>query len=274
MEKTMRKIYFECENVDSFIKFYKKYFYQYFAKNSSVTDVRYLIKENFIIFIQHNIASELHDELKKHGLLEWSTRINNLGRINGFAELNTFESAFKILSGCLPIKGAYYFNHWYKDWAWIQSENQNKSIFTAIHEELNDDCIREITRYLDYQNLIHFSRFNGRFKDLASERFSRCHINLSAFGSIDVMNFRYFLEIFGSSITQLSLSLSAFPSTFGHYFDDKKINIIQTFFCCSNQLKLKKIYLYEFHLSKTQKERFEYFVTKFSQQGTELIEMD
>lgn len=210
-------------------------------------------------FSQHNTASELQAKLTEYGLLEWSTRINNLGRINGFAELNTFKAAFEVLSGCLTIKGAYFYNHLYRDCAWIESDNRDKSTFTAMNEALNDDCIREVTQYFEYPYLIYFSRFDDHFKALASERLSRCHINSSTFGTIDIMNFRYFLEMFGSSITELTLSLNAFTSTFGHYFDDKKINIIQTFFCCSKQLELKKIYLNGFDLSKTQKEYFEYF---------------
>lgn len=215
-------------------------------------------------------VSELQVELQKYGLLEWSTKKNYFGGIDGIFELATFEAAYNVLSGCLPIKGVNLNHSWYKDWSWIESDSYNNTTFTAMNNTLIDDCIREIAGYLDYLHLIHLSRIDGHFKAIAAETFAKCHIDPSTVGTIDFMNLRYLLDMFGGSMIELSVSLHAFRSTFGAYPDDTKTCILRVIFYCTNPLKLKKIYLYGFDLSKTDKDCF---VKAFSEQGTQLIEI-
>lgn len=72
-----------------------------------------------------------------------------------------------------------------------------------MNKTLNDDCIRKIATYLDYLHLIQLSRIDENFKTIAAETLVKCHIHPSTIGTIDVMDFRYFLDIFGSSTCEL-----------------------------------------------------------------------
>lgn len=155
----------------------------------------------------------------------------------------------------------------YKNWSWIGTDCDN-STFTAMNDKLNEDCVREVINKLDYLHLIYLSRMDEKIKVLAN--LSRCYVNPPTVGTINLMNFRFILEMF--SISELSVSLHAFDSTFGAYFDHYKKNILSTILCCNNRMRLNKVYLYDFDYAKTNKNDFEYFVKEFQLQGMELIE--
>lgn len=210
-------------------------------------------------------------ELQQFGLLEWSIHQNSLGILDGYAELATFKAAFEILSGCLPIDGACFSTHsWSQKWDLFGSDSYDSTTFTAMNKTLIDDCIRKIATYLDYLHLIQLSRIDKNFKAIAAETLARCHVRPSAIGTIDIMNFRYLLDMFGSSMYELSVSLDAFISNFGTYFPNRKSIILQVILCRTNMLKLKKVILYRFDLSTAQKN---HFVKAFSDQRIELIEI-
>lgn len=142
------------------------------------------------------------------------------GEIEGHVVLDTFENSFNVLSGCLKIKGVRFHNIWYKDWSWFPEES-HCSLFAEIDDALNDDCIREVFKYLDILHLVYLSRMNQRFKALAAEQLSRCHIFPSTTGTIGILNFRYLLETFGNFIKELHLSFHAFAYGSGFFFHRK-----------------------------------------------------
>lgn len=140
-------------------------------------------------------------------------------------------------------------------------------------DKLNDDCIYEVAKYFDYLHLIYLSRIDQRFKAIVSKKLSRFHVSPSTVGTIDMMNLRYMLGMFSSSIKELSLSLLVFTSTFGFYQDQKIRRVLQIIYDCSG-IQLEKIYLHDFHFYKHPNANFEYFVRQCSERGLEAIEIN
>lgn len=184
---------------------------------------------------------------------------------SGFATVKTREQAFLALARGSSIQNVYLYHcsKWYSNWSWIESDNYDRTFFKAIADNLHDDCIREITKYLDLQHLIFFAHINDRFRTLALEKKHLC-IFPSTFDSIGLTNFQYLIDMFNSSLTELSLSLNSFPSTFGHYYSHTKGLILQII---SEAIELRKIHFYDFNFNESEKKDFEYFFELFSKRS-------
>lgn len=117
---------------------------------------------------------------------------------------------------------------WYTDWSWISSKNTNESFFDQLHNELNDDCIRDVIKHIDVLHLIHFAPLNDRFRALTEKSFMHLRIFPSTVGSMGLINFRYLLEMFCGSVKTLSVSLNAFSTTLGSYSNTFKRYILRT----------------------------------------------
>lgn len=208
---------------------------------------------------------KLHTELVKNGLKEWSTCPGQYG-ISIIAEFNTFQQAFRVLNKYSTINCVHFQHRWYSNWSWIEREHQDGAFFEDIHEELNVDCIREIIDKLDLLHIFYFAHINERCEFIAKKNLSRLHIFPSTVGSIGLMNFRYMLEMIGSSLKEISLSLKAFATLFGFYFDHFKKYILILIYMCAGK-ELKKISLFDFDLSKTQKLDY---VQLFSERGIQI----
>lgn len=139
--------------------------------------------------------------------------------------------------------------------------------------KLKDDCIREVANYLDFPQLVFFSDIDQRFKNITSAKRSRLSVLPSNVGTIEGMNFRYLLEMFSSSIQEMSFSLRVFPLTPGYYYDYKVRQVLQVIYNCSCP-QLKKIFLHDFHSYSHENKDFEHFVKLLSVRGTEVIEIN
>lgn len=73
-----------------------------------------------------------------------------------------------------------------------------------------------------------------------------------------------------SSLAELSLSLNAFPRTFGIYTTDIKRIILQLI-CDYSGPQLKKICLYDFDFNETEKTKFKQYFEFFFTRGMECV---
>lgn len=78
------------------------------------------------------------------------------------------------------------------------------------------------------------------------------------------MNFRYMLELSGSSLKEISLNAKAFAPL--NYFDHFKKDILVLIYMCAGK-ELKKISLFDFDLSETQSLDY---VLLFSERGIQI----
>lgn len=206
----------------------------------------------------------------KNGLIKFSVRDQYRGGIGKIytATFQTFEEAFHALARGSQIQGVHIIGRWIPNWTWIASDNSDKAFFEAMGNTLDDDCIRELNKHLDLPHLVYFAHIDDRFKAIAAEK-KRLRIFPSVVGSINLMDLRYLLHMFGSSITELSISLNTFPSTFGHYFDHTKRFILRIISDYTGP-QIKKIGLYDFVFNENEKKDFECFFDMFIKRGIEL----
>lgn len=193
-------------------------------------------KDDFLrIILQPADASVLYDEILKMGPEEWwprrSRQPSKYGII-GSAKFKTFKHAFQVLIKGSSIKFVTFHHRWYSDWFWV-SKNWNDIFFDDMGGQLNDDCIREIIRYIDIPHRVYFASINERFRVLTLEVSHNLCIFPSSFRTIDLMNFRYLLELFGNSVINLSVSLTSFASTFGFYSSRIKAYILDQIYACT-----------------------------------------
>lgn len=211
----------------------------------------------------------MHEELQTIGNIEEWFHCQHIGSLSGSLQLESFEQAFSVLTKGISIKNVHFQHRWYTNWSWICSKNTNP-FFDQLAEKMNDDCIREIIKYMDVLHLIHFAEINNRFKVLTEERFSHLRIFSSTVGSIGLINFRYLLEMYGGSVKELSISLNAFPTIYGFHFDFFKRYILRTIHKCSGP-KLKKIYCYDFAWPVYENENFDQVLQMFKLRNIEII---
>lgn len=200
-----------------------------------------------------------------NGLKEWTTCPGQYG-ISAIAEFNTFQQAFRVLNKYSTINCVHLQHRWYSNWSWIERKTQHGAFFKEIHEILSVDCIREIIDKLDLLHIFYFAHINEQCEVIAKKNLSRLHIFPSTVGSIGLMNFRYILEMIGSSLKEISLSLKAFTPTLGFYFDHIKKYILILIYMCAGK-ELKKISLFDFGLSETQNMDY---VLLFSERGIQI----
>lgn len=210
--------------------------------------------------------------LLSSGLEKWSwstTQQQGQRRFRGWATFKDFEQAFCVLIKDSPINRIHFHHQLYSNWSWIARKSWDETFFEAMEEKLNDDCIREIFNHMDLYHLIYLAHVN-EFKVIAIEKLSRLRIFPSTVGSIGLSNFRYLLQMIGDSLKELSVSLNAFPSTFGFYFDHIKRYILQIIYSYTG-IRLKKIYFYDFNLTESENRQFDHLFRLISQRGIQLI---
>lgn len=213
----------------------------------------------------------MYEELRNIGRIkEWYPYENPCHPENtwlppGSVQFETFEQAFAVLTKGVSIKNVRFQHGWYTDWSWISLKNTNKWFFDQLDENLNDDCIREVIKYIDILHLIHFVQLNDRFKALTEECFFHLRIFPSTVGAIGLINFRYLLEMFSGSVKELSVSLNAF-STHGFLYDSFKRYILRIIHKCTGP-KLKKVYCYGFTWPECENENFDCVLQMFSQRN-------
>lgn len=212
----------------------------------------------------------MYGELQKFGLEKWypSDEPDENG-LSGSVVFKTFENAFQVLTKGSSIEGVQFQNQWYSNWSWIAAQNQSEQFFDMVAERLNDDCIREIVEYIDILHLIYFARMNNRFQSIVNQKMTHTHIFPSTVGSIGLINFRYILEMFKDSTKEIFLSLNAFRSSHGFYFEYVKIYILQIIYTCSG-CGLKKIRLYDFNLTEREIEKFNSILELFLQRDIDV----
>lgn len=207
----------------------------------------------------------MYEELLNFGLEKWYPNgESNENGLSGCVVFKTFENAFQVLTEGSSIKCVHFQHHWYSNWSWIPAQNKNEEFFKAIDDQLNDDCIREVIEYIDILNLIYFARINERFQAIVNQKMTHTHILPSTVGSIGLINFRYLLDMFKDSIKEIFLSLNAFRSTLGFYFEHTKIYILQIILTCCGP-ELKNIHLYDFNLTEKEIENLSYILRLFSE---------
>lgn len=187
--------------------------------------------------------------------------------ICGALVFGTFQQAFDVLVKKSSLKCKIFQHYWYTDWSWIGMKNLDASFFAAIDAKLNDNVIREITKYQDPLHLVYFASINERFNSLAVSRHLR--IFPSTVGTIGLMNFRFFLEKFGSSVIKMSLSLISFHSSLGFCYSHHKYLILNIIYWFTGPL-LKKVQLYEFDVDESEKEKIDSITNLFDQRGTKV----
>lgn len=221
--------------------------------------------------IQSNDASKLHAELLKNGLEKWDPYYDTEQNVlKGSATFKSFEEAFRILIRGSSINNVHFRQPLYNDWFWIASDVSDKKFFEDMDEKLNDDCILNIIKHLDLQHIIYFAHINERFQSIAKLGLSVLRIFPSTIGSINLWNFRYMLHMFGSTLTELSVSLNIFPATFGLYFDHTKKQILQLI-CMHTEIKLKRVNLYDFNFNENEIKDFgEHFFIILRTRGVEV----
>lgn len=194
---------------------------------------------------------------------------NRIGRAT-FAQ---FEQAFNLITKGSSIAGVRLCHNWYSNWSWIAKDNLDSPFFEAIDDCLNDDCIHQIIDHLDCLHLIYFAHINQRFKVIVGKKLSRLRIFPCTVGTIQLMNFRYILYMFGSSVTELSLSLKVFPSNFGYYTDATIRCILETIYHFTGP-SLKKVIIHDLDFNPciklNEKRSFELEFRLFSERGIEM----
>lgn len=185
----------------------------------------------------------------------------------GAAVFGTFQQAFDVLVKKSSLKCRTFLHQWYTEWSWIGLKYLDVSFFAAINDKLNDNVIYEITKYLDPLPLLYFASINERFNSLAKSRHLR--IFPSTVGNIGLMNFRFLLEKFGSSVINISLSLISFHSTLGFCFSNNKYLILNIIYWFTGPL-LEKVRLYNFDVDAQETEQIGGVVHLFAQRGIEV----
>lgn len=213
----------------------------------------------------------LYEELLKRGLKRfWPSERYELG-VTGSAEFESFKHAFQVLTEGSSIKGVTFQHQWYTNWDWITSASRDGAFFENIERQLNDDCICEILKYIDILHRIFFASINERFRaiTLVKDLTRNLCVSPSSVGTIGLMNFRFILEMFGSLVMNLSVSLSSFDAPFGIYFTHNKTYILDIIYECTGP-NLKKINLCDFDLNEIEEKKISSIVQLFVQRGVEL----
>lgn len=209
----------------------------------------------------------LRKQLIEMGLEKWwPSDVLECG-IRGTAVFGTFQQAFDALVKKSSLKCSTLLNPWYTEWSWIEFKNLDESFFAAIDDKLNDNVICEIMKYIDPLHLVHFASINERFNKLAESRHLR--IFPSTVGTIGLINFRFLLEKFGSTVINISLSLTSFRSFFGFCFSNTKYLILNIIYWFTGPL-LKKVRLYDFDLDGSETEEIDSITQLFDQRGIEV----
>lgn len=201
------------------------------------------------------------------GLEKWWTSDPSECEIWGGAVFGTFQQAFDVLVSQSLLKCRTFLHPWYTEWPWLKLENANESFFTAIDATLNDNIICEIIKYIDPLHLLHFASINERFNGLAEMRHLR--IFPSTVGTIGLMNFRFLLEKFGSTVINISLSLTSFHSS-SFCFSHTKCYILNIIYWFTGRL-LKKVRLFDYDLDDNETEKIGSIKHLFDERGIELI---
>lgn len=203
----------------------------------------------------------------KSGLEKWS--LNKLfcgqNKHSGEAIFRTFEQAFHVLTRGLSSVRVRFSDIWCSDWSWI-GDNFDKTFFEMLNNKLSDDCIREISTHLDLPHRIYFAHINERFETIIKEKEKRLCIIPSTVGSINFMIFRYMLSMFGSTSTELSVSLRVFCADGPNNGDTKRF-VLEIILNCT-EFHAKKIYLLNFNFEENEKKDFK---TVFAERGIEVI---
>lgn len=205
----------------------------------------------------------------KRGLKRWYPSEPEESGICGTIEFETYKHAFEVLITVSSDGSVTFLHEWYSDWSWFLLERRDAAFFERMNEQLNDDCIREIIKYVDIPRRIHFASHNERFRDITLELSRNLHIFPSSVGTIGLMNFRYLLEQFGSSVMNLSVSLKSITSTHGFYYTFIKSHVLGIIFECTG-FELKKIRLYDFDLNERYEENFGRILPQFAQRGVQV----
>lgn len=209
----------------------------------------------------------MHEDLLNRGLEEWwPSDPSEQEQISGSATFQNFQQAFLVLNQRSSIEGVKFQHPWYTNWSWITTENREYLEFLqVIQDNLNDDCVRHIFKYLDVLELTYLAHISENFKMIAKEKLMHLQIFPSTVGSIGVMNFRYLLETFGESIKKISLSLNAFFAVCGFHFEFTKRNILRVIYSCCAGKNLKNIEIHDFNLTDSAMEDFDEVLKPFSE---------
>lgn len=201
------------------------------------------------------------------GIEGWTTVPScTLSGIDGSATFKTFEQAFRWIVNGSTINGVHFQHSWYSDWSWLARKNLGGKFFEAMEAELNYDCIREVIKNIDLLQLFYFAHINETFKLLAIEKLSRLRIFPSTVGSINLMNFRYMLEMI-REFKEISVSLKAFASPFGTHFDRTKMHILELIYTCTTGNILENVNLFDFDLNYWETDNIDSIVKLFRQRG-------
>lgn len=204
----------------------------------------------------------MHQELLELGLEKWYPGDWQPEGINGIAIFKTFEQAFHMLAMGSSNEHVQFQHQWYSNWSWMKSESSVGTFISALLDSLNDDCIQEVLKYVDFLQLIYIARLNEKFKIFVVENVKILHISPLNVGTIGVMDLRYIIEMF-SGFKKIHLSLHAFRSCLGFYYKHIKVLILQVIYHCSGG-ELKAVHLYDFGLSEEELESIDSILQLFS----------
>lgn len=213
-------------------------------------------------------AHALFDELLQLGLEKWWPNQPSESGLSGVGIFKTFKHAFQVLIKGSSIKSVTFQHRWYSDWSWVVWSSRTNAFFDDMDKGLNDDCIREIIKYIDIPHRIYFASISERFGALTLEISRDLRIYPSTVGMIGLMNFRYLMETFGSSVINLSVSLTSFSPTLGFYFSHIKTYILDIISLCTGP-KLRAIHLCDFNWSEEEEEKVGGILQMFAQRGVE-----
>lgn len=209
----------------------------------------------------------MYKQLLNLGLVKWYPSDATECGIWGTAVFGTFQQAFQVLVKQSSLQCRTIQHPWYTDWSWIGLDNLDETFFAAIDSKLSDKVILEIIKHIDPLHLVYFSFINERFHTLAESRHLR--VFTSTVGTIGLMNLRYFLEKFGSTIMNLSLSLIPFRCSLGFCFSHTKYFILNMIYWFTGPL-LKTVELYDFNLNESESEKIGSIFHLFDQRGIKL----
>lgn len=191
------------------------------------------------------MEQKLRMEFVQESFETWENSVNGF---YGKVTLNKFEDTFRVLVNGTDVDGAKIYHPSYKDWSWLRKKCSS-DYFGALNNALNDDCIREITKYLDLLHLVYLGEQNKRFNAISEEAMKKLWVHPSTVGQIGTINLRYLLYLSEDTLEELSISIHSFPTVFGIHSNEMKNDLLKTIIFFAGN-KLKKVRLNGFRFGE------------------------
>lgn len=141
----------------------------------------------------------------------------------------TFLEAYKFFRKYARCSRIQFSNSWYED---IRDDIAS-DILTGINDNLNYDCIEELSNHLDVLSMADLIGINPHLINIAKRRFSNLVINESTVGhKFGVLHFCYTLQSFGQIVENIEVSIRCFRGGFRNKQNfDSKYGIL---YCIAN----------------------------------------